>query len=143
MIRHITTNDFEGLQRLSNAILDDVDVSNSMIDISADGTIIAFALSRKTVLIDNFPKNQFPKNRANQCLSQIYTKENNHEIFSLYRKDRNGRALNALVETLIRSTKGRDIWWLDKESEFISADNFNKLLCLINIKPTSIYYRHI
>ena len=143
MIRNVTSNDFETIQKISNTVFDGIDLSNSMIDITEDGTIIAFVLSRKTVLIDNFPKNQFPKNRANQCLCQIYTKENNHEIFSLYRRDRNGHALNTLIETLIKSTKGRDIWWLNKESEFISTDNFNKLLCLINIKPTSIYYRNI
>ncbi|MCF0199415.1 MAG: hypothetical protein HUK02_08845 [Bacteroidaceae bacterium] len=143
MIRYLTINDIEGIQRISKTILDDVDFSNSMIDITEDGTINAFALSRKTALIDKFPKNKFPKNRANQGLFQIYTKENNHEIFSLYRRDRNGRALNTLIETLISSTKGQDIWWLDKESEFISTDNFNKLLCLINIKPTSIYFRRI
>ena len=143
MIRNVTSNDFETIQKISNTVFDGIDLSNSMIDITEDGTIIAFVLSRKTVLIDNFPKNQFHKHSANQCLCQIYTKENNHEIFSLYRRDRNGYALNTLIETLIKSTKGRDIWWLNKESEFISTDNFNKLLCLINIKPTSIYYRNI
>ena len=143
MTRYLTHNDLENIKQLSNMSLDDVDFDNSMIDISDNGIVNAFVLSRKSVLIDKMPKKHFPKNRSNQDIRQIYSTINNHEIFALYRKDRNGRALSNLVATLVKSTNGYEIWWIDKESECISVDNFNKLSGFINIKPTLFYWRNI